>query len=160
MVFFQSANLVDERPIGKQPTITEEGPYLCLNNFLLERATSSVPGGVEGICNKQKDIFTYPGNNKYILAQDDWKLLSVFAHQAQIADFAKKFENRGYRAGPGYECGTGVGGGGGGGWRIGIVCKTDASPLMGLWELPCLNIRRDYQDLDSRRDFKLLSEQL
>ena len=43
-VFFESANILNERPIGRHPTTPEEGSYLCPNDLLLGRATSRVPG--------------------------------------------------------------------------------------------------------------------
>ena len=44
-VFFEVANLLNERPIGRHPTLPEEGHYLCPNSLLLGRATIRVPGG-------------------------------------------------------------------------------------------------------------------
>ena len=44
-VFYEVANLVNERPIGRHPTDPEDGVYLCPNNLLLGRATGRVPSG-------------------------------------------------------------------------------------------------------------------
>ena len=44
-VFFEVANLLNETPIGRHPTLPEEGHYLCPNSLLLGRATIRVPGG-------------------------------------------------------------------------------------------------------------------
>ena len=44
-VFFECANILNERPIGQKPTLPEEGSYVCPNNILLGRATSRIPGG-------------------------------------------------------------------------------------------------------------------
>ena len=43
--FYESAELLNERPIGKHPTSPEDNTYLCPNDLLLGRATSRVPGG-------------------------------------------------------------------------------------------------------------------
>ena len=44
-VAYESANLMNERPIGRHPTSPEDGHYLCPNDLLLGRATPSVPQG-------------------------------------------------------------------------------------------------------------------
>ena len=44
-VLLESANLVNERPIGTHPKSPEDGTYLCPNDLLLGRATSRAPGG-------------------------------------------------------------------------------------------------------------------
>ena len=44
-VFFEVANLINERPIGRQPTSPEDGSYLCPNDLLLGRSTARVPSG-------------------------------------------------------------------------------------------------------------------
>ena len=41
----EAASLVNERPIGVHPHSPEDGTYLCPNDLLLGRATSSAPGG-------------------------------------------------------------------------------------------------------------------
>ena len=43
---FEVANLVNERPIGRHPTSTENGTYLCPNDILLGRSTPNVPSGL------------------------------------------------------------------------------------------------------------------
>ena len=44
-VFFESANLINERPIGRHPTSPEDGTYLCPNDLLLGRSTPRIPSG-------------------------------------------------------------------------------------------------------------------
>ena len=44
-VCFESANLVNERPIGRHPTSIEDGSYLCPNDLILGRCSSRVPSG-------------------------------------------------------------------------------------------------------------------
>ena len=44
-VLYEAANLVNERPIGKNPSEPDEERYLCPNDILLGRASSRVPGG-------------------------------------------------------------------------------------------------------------------
>ena len=44
-VFYEAANLVNERPIGRHPTSTDDGYYLCPNNLLLGRCSTRVPSG-------------------------------------------------------------------------------------------------------------------
>ena len=44
-VFFESADLVNERPIGRHPTSVEDGSYLAPNDMLLGRSTNKVPAG-------------------------------------------------------------------------------------------------------------------
>ena len=44
-VFFEAANLVNERPIGRHPSDPNDGVYLCPNHLLLGRASSRVPSG-------------------------------------------------------------------------------------------------------------------
>ena len=44
-IFFEAANLVNERPIGLHPTNPEDGAYLSPNHLLLGRASSRVPSG-------------------------------------------------------------------------------------------------------------------
>ena len=44
-VCFEAANLVNERPIGRHPTLPDDGSYLCPNDLLLGRATSRIPSG-------------------------------------------------------------------------------------------------------------------
>ena len=42
-VLFESASLVNERPIGKNPTEDEDGSYLCPNDLILGRSSSKIP---------------------------------------------------------------------------------------------------------------------
>ena len=42
---FEVGNLINERPIGKHPTDTDDGVYLSPNDLLLGRSTSRVPSG-------------------------------------------------------------------------------------------------------------------
>ena len=44
-VFFEAANLVNERPIGRHPNDPDDGVYLSPNHLLLGRASSRVPAG-------------------------------------------------------------------------------------------------------------------
>ena len=44
-VCYEAANLVNERPIGKHPTMPEDGFYLCPNDLQLERASPRVRSG-------------------------------------------------------------------------------------------------------------------
>ena len=45
-VFYEIANLLNERPIGIPPSDPEEGTYLCPNDLLLGRASAQVPPGI------------------------------------------------------------------------------------------------------------------
>jgi hypothetical protein len=44
-VVYEVANLLNERPIGKQSNDIEDGTYLCPNDLLLGRATARIPSG-------------------------------------------------------------------------------------------------------------------
>ena len=44
----QVANLVNQRPIGRIPNDPDDGTYLCPNDILLGRASSTVPQGPLG----------------------------------------------------------------------------------------------------------------
>tara|TARA_B110001454_G_scaffold196478_1_gene199376 strand:- start:542 stop:6220 length:5679 start_codon:yes stop_codon:yes gene_type:complete len=44
-VMYESANLVNERPIGRHPNSTEDGVYLSPNDLLLGRSSTAVPSG-------------------------------------------------------------------------------------------------------------------
>ena len=44
-VVYEVANLLNERPIGKQSNDIEDGTYLCPNDLLLGRATSRISSG-------------------------------------------------------------------------------------------------------------------
>ena len=44
-VFFETAQLVNQRPIGRHPSHPNEGPYLCPNDLILGRASTHVPQG-------------------------------------------------------------------------------------------------------------------
>nr|XP_054757158.1 uncharacterized protein LOC129263265 [Lytechinus pictus] len=44
-VFFEVANLVNQRPIGRISTVPDDGKYLCPNDMLLGRASSHVAQG-------------------------------------------------------------------------------------------------------------------
>ena len=41
----QIANLINQRPIGRIPNDPNDGSYLCPNDLLLGRASSTVPQG-------------------------------------------------------------------------------------------------------------------
>ena len=45
IVFYEVANLVNERPIGRQPEDPDDGSYLCPNHLLLGRATPQILSG-------------------------------------------------------------------------------------------------------------------
>ena len=42
-VMFECAELVNERPIGRHPTDPDDGSYLCPNDLILGRSTSTIP---------------------------------------------------------------------------------------------------------------------
>ena len=42
---FESAELVNERPIGRHPTEPDDGTYLCPNDLILGRSSSTIPQG-------------------------------------------------------------------------------------------------------------------
>ena len=42
-VFYEAAQLVNERPIGRHPTSTEDGVYLAPNDLLLGRSSRNIP---------------------------------------------------------------------------------------------------------------------
>ena len=44
-VFYEAANLMNERPTGRHPTSIDDGIYLSPNDLLLGRSTSRVPSG-------------------------------------------------------------------------------------------------------------------
>ena len=44
-VLVEAANLINERPIGRHPTSTDDGVYLSPNDLLLGRSTNKVPDG-------------------------------------------------------------------------------------------------------------------
>ena len=44
-IMFETAELVNERPIGRKPSDPGEGSYLCPNDLMLGRSTSRVPQG-------------------------------------------------------------------------------------------------------------------
>jgi hypothetical protein len=44
-VLFEVANLVNERPIGRSSSYPDDGGYICPNDILLGRASSTVPQG-------------------------------------------------------------------------------------------------------------------
>ena len=44
-VFYEVENLVNERPVGRQPKDPDDGSYLSPNHLLLGRATPRIPSG-------------------------------------------------------------------------------------------------------------------
>jgi hypothetical protein len=44
-IMFEVAQIVNQRPIGRKPTSTEEPPYLSPNDLLLGRSTNLIPQG-------------------------------------------------------------------------------------------------------------------
>ena len=53
-VVFEAANIVNERPIAVNNRDLDDGSYLCPNDLLLGRASSSVPSGPFKDCNLRK----------------------------------------------------------------------------------------------------------
>ena len=58
-VMFESANLMNERPVGTHPTNPDVGTYLCPNDLMLGRATSRVPQGPFREYTSQKDRLSF-----------------------------------------------------------------------------------------------------
>ena len=58
-IMFETAELVNERPIGLKSLTPEDGTYLCPNDLLLGRSTSHVPQGPfdEQATNKSRHAF-------------------------------------------------------------------------------------------------------
>ena len=44
-VLFECSQLIYQRPIGRNPTSPDQGSYICPDDLLLGRSTSSVPPG-------------------------------------------------------------------------------------------------------------------
>ena len=44
-VMFECAQIFNQRPIGKHPTNSNDGSYLCPNDLIFGRASSKVPQG-------------------------------------------------------------------------------------------------------------------
>ena len=44
-ILYESANIINERPIGTTPTIVHDGSYICPNDILLGRSSNKVPSG-------------------------------------------------------------------------------------------------------------------
>ena len=51
-ILFETACLVNERPIGRHPTSVEDGPYLSPNDLLLGHSTNKIPNGSYVVSNK------------------------------------------------------------------------------------------------------------
>ena len=58
-VFYETANILNERPIGKYPQDPSDGSYLCPNGLLLGRATSRVPAGPFKECANNRQRFEF-----------------------------------------------------------------------------------------------------
>ena len=58
-VCYKAASFVNERPIGRHPTMPEDGSYLCPNNLLLGRASPRVPSGLFRQTNKPKHRYEF-----------------------------------------------------------------------------------------------------
>ena len=56
---FEAANLVNERPIAVNRSDLDDGSYLCPNDLLLGRASSSVPGESFEECTNPKKRFAF-----------------------------------------------------------------------------------------------------
>ena len=48
-VMYESANLMNERPISNHPTNPDDGTYLCPNDLMLGRAFQSSPRTIQGV---------------------------------------------------------------------------------------------------------------
>ena len=44
-MLYESANIVNERPVGTTPKTIEDGSYTCPNDIILGRSTNKVPAG-------------------------------------------------------------------------------------------------------------------
>ena len=52
-ILFETANLINDRPIGRHPTSIEDGAYLSPNDLILGNSTNRIPdSGHESISNK------------------------------------------------------------------------------------------------------------
>ena len=58
-IMFESANLINERPIGRHPTDPNDGSYLCPNDLILGRCTSRAPAGPFKSTPSAKDRFHF-----------------------------------------------------------------------------------------------------
>ena len=57
-VFYESANVVNERPIGTTTKSVDDGSYLCPNDMLLGRSTNNVPSGdFEQTSNSRRRVY-------------------------------------------------------------------------------------------------------
>ena len=57
-VLYETANIVNERPIGTTPKTIEDGSYLCPNDILLGRSSNKVPcGEFKQTLNSRKRIY-------------------------------------------------------------------------------------------------------
>ena len=57
-IFFECANIVNERPIGATPESVNDGKYICPNDILLGRSTIKVPSGpFDETINSRKRIY-------------------------------------------------------------------------------------------------------
>jgi hypothetical protein len=56
-IMYETAQIVNQRPIGRHPSRPEEGSYLCPNDLLLGRNTNRIPQGpFEGTCNVKQRL--------------------------------------------------------------------------------------------------------
>ena len=87
-VCFETANLVNERPIGRHPTSPEDGAYLCPNDLILRRSTSRVPAGPfkENASLQQRHEFVQAIVNRF-WKRWDHRLLSESHYQTKLAHF-------------------------------------------------------------------------
>ena len=58
-IFFESANLINERPIGVKTSQSQDFSYLCPNDMLLGRSTSRVPSGPFSTCKSNLKRFAF-----------------------------------------------------------------------------------------------------
>ena len=57
-ILYESANLINERPVGVTPTSVDDGSFLCPNDILLGQSTNKVPAGdFDSTLNSRKRIY-------------------------------------------------------------------------------------------------------
>ena len=151
-VFFESANLLNERPIGKHPTSPEEGAYLCPNDLLLGRATARVPGGAfkEYTSNKRRFLIVQEITNTFwrkmirsyfpsLLIRPKWHTLR---RNVKIGDIVLVQDRNVVR----------------GEWRIGMVCKADASSSDGVVRTCWIKYKERLAGLEFPKRFKTFEQ--
>ena len=85
-VCYETANLVNERPIGRHPTSPEDGAYLCPNDLLLGRSTPRVPGGpFREMTNPPKMVRIRPVHCGRLLKEVEQRFLAKFNGPSKMA---------------------------------------------------------------------------